>query len=215
MTAVQGTRISHALLVDLTLGNVTYYMSSAYAPISYGGNTYTELGAFLSISAMTDDFKTTNGDVEITLSGIPSDADYLGIILSSPVKGGIINIRRAFFDPDTLLALSGQVYERYKGVITNFVIDESTSFISGELVNSVTVTCASKNKLLETKIAGQRTNSADRKKWYPGDISFDRVKDLMNTTFDFGKEYTGGQGYGGGGGTGPNRSFPGYNFQSK
>lgn len=214
ITAVQGTNISHAMLLDITLGATTYYVSSAYKPITYDGNTYTELGAFISTTALTEDFKTTNGDIQITLSGIPSEADYLGIILSTPVKGGAINIRRAFFDQSTMEVISGQVYERYKGIITNFVIEESTSFISGDLVNAVTVTCASLNALLESRIAGQRTNSADRNKFFPGDISFDRVKDLMNTSFDFGKEYGGGTGYGGGGGGGPGRG-PGRNQQHR
>ena len=112
ITAVQGTNISHALLMDITLGTTTYYISSAYKPIIFDGNTYTELGAFLSTTALTEDFKTTNGDVQITLSGIPSEADYLGIILSTPVKGGTINIRRAFFNPTTMELLNQQIYER-------------------------------------------------------------------------------------------------------
>jgi hypothetical protein len=56
--------------------------------------------------------------------------------------------------------------------------------------------------VLQNKISGQRTNSTDRKRYFPGDISFDRVADLTNTSFDFGKKYVGGQGYGGGGGGG-------------
>jgi len=204
ISKVQGTRISHAVFIDLTLGNVTYYLSSAYQPITIGSNTYTELGAFLTMGNIQEDFKTTNGDLAITLSGIPSDANYLSIIMGTQIKGGNVVVKRGFFDVDDLSLNSGDVYERYRGIITNFSIGEDTSFISGELVNSVTITCASINALLENKVTGQRTNGTDRKKFYPGDISFDRVKDLMNTDFDFGKEYTGGRGYGGGGGGGGN-----------
>ena len=195
---VQGQSIAHCALIKLTLGATTYYLSSAYKPLVWETNVYTELGAFLSVSSIVDDFKTTNGDISLTLSGIPSNADYLGIILSSPVKGGEIEIYRGFFDPTTLIISS--IVPRYKGIITNFAIEETTSFLSGELVNAVSVTCASINTLLENKIAGQRTNGTDRKKFFPGDISFDRVKDLQNTGFDFGKEYAGGTGYSGGGG---------------
>jgi len=124
--------------------------------------------------------------------------------MGTQIKGGNVVVKRGFFDVDDLSLNSGDVYERYRGIITNFSIGEDTSFISGELVNSVTITCASINALLENKVTGQRTNGTDRKKFYPGDISFDRVKDLMNTDFDFGKEYTGGRGYGGGGGGGGN-----------
>jgi hypothetical protein len=139
----------------------------------------------------------------------------MGLILLNPIKGGTIQIRRAFFDPETQQALAGEVYLRYKGVITNYAIDETTNFLNGELTNQITVTCASINTLLENRIRGQRTNGTDRRRFYPGDISFDRVKELQNVSFDFGREYTGGQGYGGGGGPGGPGRFPGFNFQMR
>jgi hypothetical protein len=199
ITAVQGTSISHAVFIDLTLGSTTYYLSSAYNPVTIGSNTYTELGAYLQMSEMTEDLKTTNGDVIISLSGIPSEADYLSLVLDPTIqiKGGEVKIQRAFFDTDTLLALPGQVFTRYEGIITNWAIEEDTDFISGELVNRVSVVCASINSLLESKVTGQNTNTTSRQRFYPGDISFDRVKTIQNTSFDFGKEYTGGNGYGG------------------
>lgn len=214
ITAVQASSISHALFIDLTLGNVTYYISSAYQPITIEGNSYTELGAFLQIDDVTEDIKTTNGDVVIALSGIPSDANYMDIVLSTSIKGGNVVVRRGFFDTETLQPISGQMFERYRGVITNFAVDESTNFLTGELTNQIAITCASLNSLLETQVRGQRTNSTDRKRFYPNDISMDRVKALQNTSFDFGKEYTGGGGAGGGGGGG--RGFDdGRNFKEK
>jgi hypothetical protein len=201
---VANTSISHAIFIDLTLNAnftpTTYYISSAYKPITIDGNTYTELGAFLQLGSVTDDLKTTNGDLQIQLSGIPSDANYMDIVLSYPIKGGEVVVRRAFFDVNTLEPIANAVYERYRGIITNYSVDETTSFLNGELVNTITVSCASINTVLENKVSGQRTHETDRKRFYPGDISFDRVKTLQNTSFDFGKEYTGGQGYGGGGG---------------
>jgi hypothetical protein len=199
ITAVQGTSISHALFIDLTLGNVTYYISSAYQPITINGNTYTELGAFLQIGDVTEDLKTTNGDVVISLSGIPSDANYMDIILSTSIKGGNVIVRRGFFDTVTLQPIAGQVFERYRGIITNFNVDETVSFLNGELTNQIGISCASLNNLLETQVRGQRTNSTDRKRFYPTDISMDRVNALQNTAFDFGKKFTGGGGFGGGG----------------
>lgn len=203
ITAVQGTNISHALFIDLTLGNVTYYLSSAYSPITIDSNNYTELGAFLNISELSEDLKTTNGDIVVSLSGIPSDADYMSLILGTQIKGGNIVIKRGFFDTTTLQPISGQVWERYKGIITNWSIEETTNFLTGELTNQISVTCASLNTLLESQVRGQRTNSTDRKRFYPTDISMDRVKDLMNISFDFGREYNGGTGgYANGGSAG-------------
>lgn len=213
---VANTSISHAVFIDLTLNAnfspTTYYISSAYKPITYNGNTYTELGAFLQLGSVTDDLKVTNGDLQIQLSGIPSDANYMDIVLSYPIKGGNVVVRRGFFDVNTMQLIPGAVYERYRGVITNYSVDETTSFLDGDLVNTITVSCASINSVLQNKIAGQRTNGTDRNRFYPGDISFDRVKELQNTSFDFGKEYTGGTGYGGGGG---GRPFEDFNFQER
>jgi hypothetical protein len=215
---VANTSISHAVFIDLTLNAnfspTTYYISSAYKPITYNGNTYTELGAFLQLGSVTDDLKVTNGDMQIQLSGIPSDANYMDIVLSYPIKGGNVVVRRGFFDVNTMQLIPGAMYERYRGVITNYSVDETTNFVTGDLVNTIVVSCASINTVLENKVTGQRTNGTDRNRYYPGDISFDRVKTLQNTAFDFGKKYTGGTGYGGGGGGG-GRGFEDYNFNER
>ncbi len=92
--AVHEPQITHAVFLDLTLGSTTYYLSSAYNPVTIGSNTYTELGAYLQMSEMTEDLKTTNGDVIISLSGIPSEADYLSLVLdpTTQIKGGQVKI---------------------------------------------------------------------------------------------------------------------------
>jgi len=189
------SHISHAVFLDIQLGNVTYYVSSAYAPITIGFNTYTELGNFLTIGQISDDLKTTNGDITITLSGIPSEQNYLNLILNTQIKGGNVVIRRGFFDPETNLPRTGQIYTRFTGLITNFSIDEDNDVLSGQSTITVTLSCAGTNTLLENRICGQRTNPSDRKRFYPGNIDMDRVPLLQNTSFDFGKKYSGGTGY--------------------
>jgi len=203
ITPVQQDHISSCILIDLTLDNTTYYISSAYKPVTYNTNTYTELGSFLNISDFQEDIRTTNGDISVTLSGIPSEQNYLSLILTTPVKGGNITVYRGFYDTTTHELDTSEVYPRFSGVITNFAIQEE--FTPGsELTNSVTVTCASLNTILENKVNGQRTNPEDRKRLFPNDAVFDRVPELFNISFDFGKEYQG-YGYGGGGGGGGGR----------
>jgi len=205
--------IIHCMLIDLQLGANTYHLSSAYKPVSYNSNTYTELGSFIQIGELTEDIKTTNGDIAITLSGIPSEADYMAQVLGSPIKGGQVTLSRAFFN-DNLEFNASNVYGRYSGVITNFSIGETESFLEGDNTNSITITCASINTLLENKVSGQRTSLADRQKFFAGDQTFNRVSDLQNVQFDFGREYSatsggGGYGPGGGGGYGGGFRFPG------
>jgi len=216
ITAVQDNNISHALFIDLDLDGNVYYLSNAYKPITVDGNTYTELGAFLGLGEIRDDLKTTNGDLNISLTGIPSNENYVDIMLSYPIKGGNVVIRRGFFDTTTLVPISGQMFERYRGIITNFSIDETENFLQGELVYTITVTCANINTLLNNKVTGQRTNTSDRTRFYPGDISFDRTSVIANTGFDFGKKFTGGRGYGGGGGGGGGgRFFDEFDYQER
>lgn len=206
--------ISHAVFIDLTLDETTYYLTSAYRPILVGSNIYQQQGWFLQVSTMTDDLKTTNGDVVVSLSGIPNS--QLTLVMNQPIKGGDIVIRRGFFDTQTNTLLPGQLYTRYRGIITNYSIEENFDALGGELTHTISVVCSSLNNLLENRVSGQRTNGTDRKRFYPGDISFDRVKDLQNTSFDFGKEYTGGTGYGGGGGGGGGgRPFEDFNYQER
>jgi len=202
ITSVQGTHISSCLLINLTLDATTYYISSAYKPVTYDGNTYTELGSLLQVSDIAEDVRTTNGDISVVLSGVPSEQDYLSLILSSKIKGGEIKVFRGFYNTTTHELDTSQVYLRFSGVITNFAISEDFT-PAVQLTNSVTVTCASINSILETRISGQRTNPADRARLFATDQVFNRVPELYNISFDFGKEYkAGGGGYGGGGGGG-------------
>ena len=198
---VQGTNIQAITLIDLQIGATTYYLSSNWKPVTVGGNAYTELGAFLSIANLSDDLKYNSSDLTLTLSGIPSDQNYLSKILTENIKGGNVTIQRAFVDPDTY-ELTGTQYTRFKGIITNFKIDETVNILSKQMDYAVTVTLASQLTVLSNKITGQRTNPDDRKRLYPNDKSFDRVPILYNTAFDFGKEYSTGGNYGGGPGNG-------------
>ena len=199
---VDGTfNVKHALLVDLNLSSNVYYLSTAWKPVTYESNSYTELGAFLGISNMTEDIKSTNGDISLSLSGIPSDEDYMAQVLGTPIKGGEVTVYRAFFNDDYSLD-SGNVFQRFKGVITNFAIEEEENILENKLTNTISITCASINTILENKISGQRTAPADREKFFAGDLTFKRIPELQNVQFDFGREYSGGGSYGGGGGGG-------------
>ena len=200
--------IKHALLLDLTFGANVYYVSSAFKPITFDGNTYTELGSFLQLGEIQEDIKTTNGDIGITLSGVPQE--NLDAVLDTKVKGGEVIVRRAFFNDDLSLD-AGNVVQRFKGIITNLQIEENYDLLEGERTNSVSVSCSSIVTILENRTAGQRTSPIDRDRLFPGDQTFKRVPDLHNIQFDFGRESNGAGGSGGGGygggGRGGGRGF--------
>tara|TARA_R110002153_G_scaffold28337_2_gene87577 strand:- start:615 stop:1283 length:669 start_codon:yes stop_codon:yes gene_type:complete len=202
ITSVQENNISHAMFLDVQIGANVYYMSSAYKPITIGSNTYNELGSFLNIDNFTDDIRQTEGDVTLSLSGIPSENDYMAQILAEPIKGGNVTVQRAFFSLATNEIIPGQVFTRYKGIITNFSVQDDANRVANQETMTVSIMTSSINSVLKNQIAGQRTNPDERKRLFPGDKIFDNIPNLFNTSFDFGKEYSGGGGYGGGTGGG-------------
>lgn len=202
ITEVTANNIKHCLLIQLQIDSTTYYISNSWKSITYDSNTYQELGAFLSVGEFQEDIKTTNGDLNMVLTGIP--AGNVQTVMTNPVKGGAVTIFRAFFDDAYAVT---NVYPRYKGVITNFSINEQVDLENGEITNTVAISVASINAILENRVNGQRTNPQDRVKFFAGDQTFDRVPVINGTAFDFGREYTGGGGYGGGGGGGGNNDY--------
>jgi len=126
----------------------------------------------------------------------------LNIIMTEPVKGGNVTIKRVFMDTTTNELDTANVYTRYKGVITNFAINEAYNYIEKRNDYGVTVTCASIWTLLQTKVSGQRTEPNNRRRLYPSDGSFDRIPELYQSTFNFGREGNDGGNYNGGGSSG-------------
>lgn len=205
--ALNTNSINHALLVDVQLKTETIRVTNAYDDITIdtgnGNVVFSAAGGLLNVGSNSDDLKATNSDIVIVLAGIESP--FLPSIANAEVKGGIVNIARVFFngngvlvDPDT------DIVNRFRGVITSFAIDEEVNVIRGDITATLAITAASINTILENRVAGQRTNRADRARYFPGDQSFDRVEELHNTSFDFGKEYQGGTS-----GPGAGATFPG------
>lgn len=177
--AVTGNvNIASALFVDLQLGDTTYYISNSYKTQTVNSNSYTDLGSMLQITPFTYNYKTTQGTIQLSISGVPGTPDYMNIIQSERIKGGDIEIRRVFFDKDTLEPISGAEYLRFKGIISNFTIEEEADFFAGGVTNTLIFECTNIYAVLSNKISGQRTNGSDRRRFYPGDISFDNVKNL-------------------------------------
>lgn len=178
--AVTGnSSITTGTFVSLQLGDNTYYVSDAYNTITVNSNSYVPVGALLSVSDFTYDYKTTQGTVEFALSGIPNTTDYMQIVQSEKIRGGDVEIRRVFFDNDTLEPLSGAEYLRFKGLISNYVIEEETNVFQGASTNSIIFQCSSVYSVLANKISGQRTNGSERRRFF-SDTTFDNTSSIIN-----------------------------------
>jgi hypothetical protein len=184
--------IKHCLLIDIYLNDTTYYISNAYAPVTFDGHTYTQLGHFLGMSEIQDDLKATNNQINIQLSGIPPDdgsPNYMNIALNSNLKGSKIKIWRAFFDQSGFFNPSA-VYLRFNGYISNYSLNENWDQENKTTSNAIAIQCSNVHAILEKKYTGRRTNDTDQQSLYPGDTGMNYVKSLVDTQFDFGKPYS-------------------------
>jgi len=207
---VGATDIQTVLFIQLgPIEGTTYYIANTYKPYTIGTTTYTALGSLVGMTNIKDELRVSNGDIGVVFSGIPTDQDYVSLVLNSKVKGAPIKIMRGFIDNNGNLE-GNTVYTRFDGIIHNYSISESREQFGTEAYHSVTLQCSNINTILEKKIAGRKTNEQGMKAYYPNDGSFDRVATLMSTAFDFGKPAnangTGSAGSGRGGNNGVGRN---------
>jgi len=173
--------VATALFVDLQLGDTTYYISDCYTNLTLNGNEYTSLGALLEVGDFISDYKATQGSIQMVISGIPNNTNYTRIVQGAKIKGGDVSVRRAFFDPDTLDLIGTTGYLRFSGIISNWSLEEDTNFIQGVATSTLLLECVSVYTVLTKRIAGQRTNGTDRRRFFSADTSFDRVTYIAGT----------------------------------
>lgn len=179
--------IRQATFVKIVTETETILVSSHDQSITLAGDTYPAIGDLLAVSDLTNELKASQTDVTITLSGIPST--YMAMVLTTPIKGSKVEIRRAFFDANTgaFLSISGNPILEFSGVINNFSIDEGwTDDRTQTVTSTISLSCSSIMSVLTNKVSGRRTNHADQTYWFPGDLSMDRVSVISDAVFDFG-----------------------------
>jgi len=195
ISQVNNRSIEHGVLIDLTLDDVTYYISNCYKNVIYNGNTYQALAGFLSVSEIQGNITNANDEVQVSLSAIPPT--YIAATLDTQIKGGEINIYRAFFDYTTQEVITNAVYRRFTGVVSNYSVQEDINVESSEpeVNHTITIIASSIMGVLENKVSGRRTNRQDYQKVWTElgnsstDPSMNRVEALFNASFDFGKPY--------------------------
>lgn len=189
MNALNSANIRHAEFVRLQIGNPvtsTYSFCNAAAPITVSGITFANLGMLLSLGDIPQDIKSTSDDITISLTGI--DPANIALILSSNIKGSLVEIWRGFLDSNNQIITSPttQFFKRYTGIINSVGISEDFNEQARSRVATCTIACTSMRKVLENRVAGLRTNQKSWQFFYPGDTSMNRVAAISNQYFDFG-----------------------------
>jgi hypothetical protein len=186
--------IQHCLLIDLEINSTTtYYLSNHYQPLTYNGNNYQQMGYFLQMSEMQNDINPSNNQIQVGLAGIPSDVipNFPSIALNTNIKGSKIKIYRAFFNNYDL----DSAYLRFSGYVSNYSLSETWDDESRMTNFSITLQCSNILAIIERQFTGRRTNEKDQKiailnngTINSTDTSFDRIKRLADSSFDFGKK---------------------------
>lgn len=152
------------------------------------GESYTGLGTLLGLTDNVSELRITNQEMTISLAGIP--ITRVSEILDNKITGSAIRVYRNFFDATTgaALAIAGNPITRFSGVITNYSIQDEVAEASSDEAGTITLTltAASLVEVLSQKLAGRRTNPVDQKRYYPTDISMDRVPTIARSQFNFG-----------------------------
>lgn len=187
--AVTGSQINHAEFVRLTVGNAgtIYTFCNAGAPITVNGITFSNLGALLQVGDVQRDIKATSDDMTIQLTGI--DPANVALILSSDIKGSLVEVWRGFFDSNNqiITSPSQQFFKRYQGIINSVSITEDFNSQARTRVATCSIACSSMRRVLENRLSGVRTNQNNWQFLYPNDTSMNRASEIANTYFDFGK----------------------------
>lgn len=160
--------------------------SDMLTPFTINSESYLGLGKLMSVTSSNSELRVSGGEVTITVSGIPSTSIYE--ILHSKLKGSPVRIYRAIFNAENgqFLSIDGNPLGRYRGFINNFSLTEEYDSQSRTASNTLSLVCASSVDVLSNKVAGRKTNPESMKRHYPSDVSFDRVPNLENATFNFG-----------------------------
>ena len=189
INAVNSSSIRHSEFVKLSIGNpvtTTYAFCNAAAPITAGGTTFSNLGSLLLVGDVQRDIKATSDDMTISLVGI--DPTNVALILSSNIKGSLVEVWRGFLDSNNQIITTPttQFFKRYQGIINNVSITEDWNQETRTRIATCSISCSSMRRILENRISGVRTNKDSWQFMYPGDTSMNRVSEISNTFFDFG-----------------------------
>jgi hypothetical protein len=179
--------IESNLFIKISLTSSSLLFSDRLISTVVNGDTYVGLGKLLAVSGSSSELRSSTGEVTVSISGIPDSS--ITDITNANIKGSDIKIVRALFNAangSLLTAVAGNPINRFVGYVNNISLQEEFDIDAKNSSNTLVLTCSSNVDVLENKISGRRTNSASQKRFFPDDLSMDRVASLENSYFDFG-----------------------------
>lgn len=190
---VQNTNnIRMADFVRVTTPSAVYRFSTAPYPITVtavDANPFEALGVLVSIGDVQRDIKSTANETTVTLVGL--DTSILAWVLSTTIKGSLIEMWHGFFDSNDALITtggSGGLYKFFTGYINSFAINEQYMEEVRSYVGTISVSASSIQIILQNRTAGRYTNNNAWTFFSPGDNSMNRVPVIESINYFFGKQ---------------------------
>ena len=166
----------------------TWNFSDSLYPAQINGEYYFGLGNLMGITETNSEIKASTSQLTLTISGIPNSSIYQ--VVNSRIKGCSIIVYRGLFDSSTNTPIevseAGNMFARFRGFVNNYSLNEDYNISAKTTTNTIVLTCSSAVEVLNNKIAGRKTNPYSEKKYFPNDLSMDRVPNLENASFNFG-----------------------------
>lgn len=165
---------------DLAFSNHVY-------DYDYLGYNFTALGNLMELTSFRSELRATSNTLTVTVSGIPNSS--LIEIDRSEIKGSPIRVWRAFFNQDGSLITGLDIDNptlRFKGFVNNYTMAEEWDINSRTATNTISLDCASNVDAFAGKVAGRQTNPNSEKRFFPNDLSMDRVPVLVGGNVNFG-----------------------------
>ena len=193
IAALNGSSIRFAEFVRIVNPSFTDYFCNAPSNVTVNGMTFTGMGTYLGITDIQQDMKSTSVDMKLSISGLA--LANISLVLTANIKGNKITVWRGFLDENNqILTIDGvqQFFQRYQGIVNNLSISEEFDNNARTRVATCVISSASMRLVLDSRVAGVRTNPSSWRNLYPNDTSMDRVPVIASTYFNFGKTPTSG-----------------------
>lgn len=175
MSITNQVDLTYRSLVDLTLGDQTYYLSDSWMPEVYQGNTYLSLGSMLSVSGVVSQISTSQTEATVNIAGISPDANFNRIAQQTPIRGGEITIYRLVDQGPLSDQPLTQAWISFSGIINTYAITETYEALLGEQTLQLIINAQSVQDFYYSQLRGEITNGSDRRRLFPGDDAFDNV----------------------------------------
>ena len=146
------------------------------------------LGSLISFSTTKNELANTQSQVSIVMSGLPEGVMWK--TLNNPIKNSRVTMYRVFYDTNTKQLINTNSFGKFNGTVSYYTIEDTLGDSSTFGTCTITFICNNKTTDL-AKTIGRTTGPLPMKFFFPDDVSFDRVMQLVGAQYNFGAPSTG------------------------